>query len=73
MNAPLFATIVAAATTLLTLCGVGYYAIALWSARSYLRRPRFAPGFAPPVSILKPLHGLDPGMLEAFASHCHQN
>ncbi len=69
----MFATIVAGATTLLTVAGLAYYLIALWSARSYLRRTRFPAGFAPPVSILKPLHGLDPGMLEAFASHCHQN
>ncbi len=73
MNSAMFATIVAGATTLLTVAGVAYYLIALWSARSYLRRARFPAGFAPPVSILKPLHGLDPGMLEAFASHCHQN
>ncbi len=73
MTTQMFATIVAGATTLLTVAGLGYYLIALWSARSFLRRSRFPAGFAPPVSILKPLHGLDPGMLEAFASHCHQN
>lgn len=70
---PMFATIIAALTTLLTIAGLGYYLIALWSARAFLRRPRFAAGFAPPVSILKPVHGLDPGMMEAFASHCRQN
>ncbi len=73
MNSQMFATIIAGATTLLTIAGLGYYLIALWSARSFLRRTRFPAGFAPPVSILKPLHGLDPGMLEAFSSHCHQN
>jgi len=73
MNTEMFATIVVGATTLLTVAGLGYYLVALWSARAYLRRPRFPAGFAPPVSILKPLHGLDPGMLEAFASHCCQN
>ena len=73
MNSQMFANLVAGATTLLTFAGLVYYLIALWSARSYLRRPRFPPGFTPAVSILKPLHGLDPGMLEAFASHCHQN
>jgi len=68
-----FATVVAVATTLLTVAGLGYYLVALWSARSFLRRRRFPAGFMPAVSILKPLHGLDEGMLEAFASHCRQN
>ncbi|HZZ38402.1 MAG TPA: bacteriohopanetetrol glucosamine biosynthesis glycosyltransferase HpnI [Acidobacteriaceae bacterium] len=69
----MFATVISAITTLLTLAGLAYYLLALCSARSFLRRPRFPAGFAPPVSILKPLHGAAPGMLEAFASHCRQN
>ena len=70
----MFSTLIAGLTTLLTLAGFGYYLIALWSARAFLRRPRFpAPDFAPPVSILKPIYGVDPGMSEAFASHCRQN
>lgn len=61
-------------TTLLTVAGLGYYLVALWSARAFLRRRRFPAGaFAPPVSLLKPLRGVDPGMAEAFASHCNQN
>ncbi len=70
----MFATIIAAITTVLTFAGLGFYLLALWSARAYLRRRRFpAAGFAPPVSILKPLRGLDAGMAEAFASHGRQN
>jgi len=70
----MFATIIAGLTTLLTIAGLGYYLIALWSARAYLRRRPFPAGaFALPVSILKPIHGLDPGMAEAFASHRRQN
>ncbi|HEY1807332.1 MAG TPA: bacteriohopanetetrol glucosamine biosynthesis glycosyltransferase HpnI [Acidobacteriaceae bacterium] len=69
----MFATVVAAITTLLTFAGLAYYLLALLSARSFLRRPRFPAGFAPPVSILKPLHGAEPGMPEAFASHCRQD
>jgi ceramide glucosyltransferase len=69
----MFATIVAGLTTLLTMAGFAYYCIAMWSERAHLRHPRFPAGFAPPVSILKPIRGLDPGMPEAFASHCRQN
>jgi ceramide glucosyltransferase len=69
----IFARFVVGITTLLTLIGLGYYLIAMLAARSFLRRPRIATGFAPPVSILKPVHGLDPSMPEAFVSHCCQN
>lgn len=68
----MFSTIIAAITTLLTLAGFGFYILAIWSARAFLRRPRFPAGFAPGVSILKPLRGVDPGMYEAFACHCRQ-
>lgn len=68
----MFATIIAAVTTLLTFAGLGYYLVAIWSARAYLSRERFPAGFAPGVSILKPLRGVDPGMAEAFAGHCRQ-
>jgi ceramide glucosyltransferase len=56
----------------LTLCGIGFYLIALWSARHFLRAGRPPLGFAPPVSILKPLRGSDPAQLHAFESHCQQ-
>ena len=70
---PAFAVVIAALTTLLTFAGLVYYLIAIVSARAFLRRPRFPAGFAPSVSILKALHGVDAGMAEAFASHCRQN
>lgn len=68
----MLALIIAGLTTLLTVAGLFYYLIALWSARAFLRRPRFPAAFTPAVSILKPLRGTDPGMAEAFASHCRQ-
>lgn len=68
----MFPTVIAAITTLLTLAGFGFYVVAIWSARAWLRRRRFPAGFAPGVSILKALRGVDPGMYEAFASHCRQ-
>jgi ceramide glucosyltransferase len=61
------------ATTVLTLAGMGYFLTALVAARLFLfaRRAPLA-AFAPGVSILKSLKGLDPAMLDAFRSHCRQ-
>jgi ceramide glucosyltransferase len=73
LNPLLIATIVAGITTVLAWAGIGYYLLALWSARAFvhsLRRPHAA--FTPPVSILKPVRGLDHEMYSAFASHCTQ-
>jgi len=50
----------------------GFTAIALWAVPGYLKDRRQAlkqmeerPGFTPPLTLLKPLHGADPG-LEAY-------
>jgi ceramide glucosyltransferase len=61
-------------TTALTVAGMGYFLASLAAARSFLgerRAPQAA--FTPAVSILKSLKGLDPGMMDAFRSHCRQN
>ncbi|HEY2125322.1 MAG TPA: hypothetical protein VGG94_07650, partial [Chthoniobacterales bacterium] len=60
-------------TTVLTVAGMGYFAAALLAARVFLlkRRASLQP-FDPGVSILKSLKGLDPGMRDAFRSHCRQ-
>jgi ceramide glucosyltransferase len=58
----------------LTLGGIAYGVIALWAARDFeragrnLKRPAFAPG----VSILKPVKGVDPRMYAGLVSHCVQ-
>jgi ceramide glucosyltransferase len=69
------ATAIAAITTLLTVAGLAYLLLALWAARSFahsrMRQSRAA-GFAPDVSILKPVKGVDARMYEGFASHCRQ-
>src|SRR5262249_44968179 len=58
----------------MAICGMGFYALCLWSARAFRRAARKpAAAFAPPVSILKPLRGVDPQMYESFRSHCVQD
>jgi ceramide glucosyltransferase len=61
-------------TMVLAVAGMGYFLAALVAARVYLaaRRSPLA-AFAPGVSILKSLKGLDPGMIDAFRSHCRQS
>jgi ceramide glucosyltransferase len=62
------------ATTALAVAGMGYFLASLAAARSFLRERRASRvAFAPGVSILKSLKGLDPGMMDAFRSHCRQN
>ncbi len=45
----------------------------LWSAYSFLHRAKPAAGFTPPVTILKPVRGVDPEAFAAFESHCRQD
>ena len=67
------------ATTALAVAGMGYFVAALVAARIFLaarrrtiRQIAAAPSPTVGVSILKSLKGLDPGMLDAFRSHCRQ-
>ena len=60
-------------TTVLTVAGMGYFLAAMLAARVFIAGRRATlPAFAPGISILKSLKGLDPGMIEAFRSHCRQ-
>jgi ceramide glucosyltransferase len=49
-----------------------YYCIALYSSWRYFRQPVAEPdgSFTPPVSILKPIRGLDPDARKNLASFC---
>ena len=69
-----FAHAVEIVTTALAVAGMGYFLAALVAARGFLhsRRAKLAT-FAPGVSVLKSLKGLDPSMMEAFRSHCRQS
>jgi len=65
---------IALLTTLLAVAGMGYFLAAQLAARVFLTDRRGSlPEFSPGVSVLKSLKGLDPGMIEAFASHCRQS
>jgi len=69
------ATAIEAITTLLTLAGLAYLVLALWGARDFShawRGRKFAGDFAPDVTILKPVKGVDPRMYAGLASHCRQ-
>lgn len=70
----LLALAVETLTTLLAVAGMAYFLAAMFAATRYLgeRRKAHTP-FAPGVTILKSLKGLDPAMLEAFRSHCRQS
>ncbi len=54
-----------------------YYALCLWSAAAFLHGREADEGVRstrglPPISILKPLKGIDPEIYESFRSHCLQ-
>jgi ceramide glucosyltransferase len=68
-------TVIAAVCALLALAGAAYFGLCVWAARRFRRKSATAvrSDFAPPVSLLKSLKGLDPHMYAAFRSHCLQD
>jgi len=71
---PLVREVAAGVAGLLCLTAIGYYTLALQSARGFFQqRPRGPRALRLPISILKPVCGLDRGAYENFASFCRQN
>lgn len=68
------AVAIEAITALLTLSGLAYLLLALWGARNFSHywRRQSRDAFAPEVSILKPVKGVDSRMYAGFVSHCKQ-
>jgi ceramide glucosyltransferase len=62
---------------LLALCPLVYYILSLYNIIAYFRGIRRLPprddAFAPPVSILKPVRGVDSEAYDNFASYCRLN
>jgi ceramide glucosyltransferase len=63
------------ALLLLAAAPLAYYVTAILAAVRFFRRerPPTLPSYAPPVSLLKPVRGVDFGSYENFASFCRQD
>ncbi len=57
---------------IIILPAAGYSILAIWCAHRYFNRTSPLPDHAPPVSILKPVKGMDAESFENFASFCRQ-
>lgn len=69
------ATAIETMAALLTVAGMVYTLLALSGVRDYVLAVRGAggrPNFAPGVTLLKPLKGVDPRLYEGLVSHCRQ-
>lgn len=65
--------LLAAATGAAAAGSLCYAAIALARTRAFARRPKAHVQFAPPLTVLKPLHGSEPGLYENLCSFCNQD
>ncbi|MGB0036404.1 MAG: bacteriohopanetetrol glucosamine biosynthesis glycosyltransferase HpnI [Candidatus Acidiferrales bacterium] len=67
-------TAIREALLLLALAPFAYYLLAIVAAKKFFHRNQSSSlDFAPPVSILKPIFGLDRGAYENYASFCVQD
>lgn len=70
----MLATLVEIFTGVMTFAALCYAMVSLIAARSFVHAARRSHStYHAPVSILKPVKGVDPGMYQAFASHCMQD
>jgi len=67
-----FLQIIAIATALLTLCGIGYLLASLVGLRRFISLADPIGTDLPPVTVLKPLHGAEPHLYENLVSFCRQ-
>jgi ceramide glucosyltransferase len=69
-------TVARDALLLLALASFAYYLVAIFAALRFFRRPNAAAlpaDFTPPISILKPIYGLDRDTYQNYASLCAQD
>ncbi len=52
---------------------ITYVIVAAWCVSRFARQPRPAPGFAPPVTVLKPLYGAEPELYESLRGYFTQD
>lgn len=57
----------------LAAAAAAFQLLAVVAGISFLRGRQSPPGYAPPVSVLKPVHGLDPNFYQALRSHALQD
>src|SRR5690348_3298323 len=59
---------------LLVLGSAVYHLICIYSAAAFFRAaPKVLPDFAPPLTILKPIRGVDDRAYDCLASYCRQD
>ncbi len=65
--------IVLTAAVALGLAGLAYLLFAMWRVAVFFRSEAAPAGYEPPVTILKPIFGLDCGLYENLRSFCDQD